>query len=106
MNEALRIDPGMRAAEAIFARKGRERLEEFLSMGEDIDMESRKFRKYSGFLKDNPQNAAGRRRALIEHFPGRFGSNGKQPIGDCGDDTIYGIYQGVRKTANRHVNGK
>jgi hypothetical protein len=77
-----------------------------LEWGEELDRERTQFLKYKAFLKDCVSGDEGMRGALAEHFPGRFGKKGSQPIQGYSGRNLFGVYQGVKKTADKWVNGK
>jgi hypothetical protein len=67
--------------------------------------ESHRFAIYEAFLVAgcNTSNPSWMCEVLERHFPARFGPKGKQPLASYDDAQIYGVYNGMRKTAQAFV---
>lgn len=58
--------------------------------------------KYRLFLRDM-ERGKDMRYTLIKYFPGRFGPEGSQSIKEYSDDKLYGLSQGVIKSARKFL---
>jgi len=76
-----------------------------LRLEEDVGREEQRLR-YAAFLKRarNVSNPFPKtmRKMLIDCFPGRFGKDGVQSIGEYGNGKLFGLYEAMKKESKRY----